>query len=633
MRKLRSLSNKPWVVILAAVPLVFLLFATLRANGKLELLELAAFDAFIRMSPKTALANQRITIIEITEEDIQSIGSWPLSDKMLADALRTLLAHGPRAVGVDIFRDIPVPPGREELENLFGEHPSLIGVMTIGDKGIGPLPSIKGTVQAAFGDILVDPGGTVRRGLLFLDDGHNAYTSFALTLALLYLEQESIHPQADPANPDNLLLNQASIRPLEAHDGGYRNADSRGYQFLLDFRDSGHPFRAYRFTELLAGVVPPDAINDRIVLIGVRSYSVHDSFYTPLSRGREEHQQMHGVVLHAHIASQLLRFALENESPVSTMPEPLRSAWLLLWTLIGGAAVYRVRSASRFTLVAVVGLAVLTAAAYASFLFRTWIPLVPPALSFLVAATVVTAYMTGQEKKTRTMLMQIFSSHVSSEIATMIWDQKDKFLEHGRPRSQEMIATILFSDLKGFTSQSEKMDPRELIDWLNVYMESMASVIMDHGGVIDNYIGDAIMADFGVPLPRTGEEEIAKDAVSAVECALAMEKELHRLNKEWRLKGTPTMGMRIGIHTGPIVAGLLGSAKRLKYTALGDTVNTASRLESLDKSIAVDAACRILVSGQTKALLGTLFETEQVGEMPLKGKEGRIVVHRVIKAA
>ena len=138
---------------------------------------------------------------------------------------------------------------------------------------------------------------------------------------------------------------------------------------------------------------------------------------------------------------------------------------------------------------------------------------------------------------------------------------------------------------------SEKMDPQDLMAWLNTYMETMCGVIMAHGGIVDDYFGDAIKADFGVPLPRQNKEQIRMDARSAVDSAILMEQEVRRLNSDWQKKGLPTMGMRVGIFTGLVVAGLLGSTARIKYTTIGDTVNIASRLESYDKNIAGDSLC------------------------------------------
>jgi len=233
--------------------------------------------------------------------------------------------------------------------------------------------------------------------------------------------------------------------------------------------------------------------------------------------------------------------------------------------------------------------------------------------------------------------MQLFSRHVSPEVADAVWRQRDQFMDGGRPRSQKFMATVLFTDLKGFTSVSEKMDPQALLDWLNTYMEAMAQLVMDHGGVIDNYVGDSIKADFGVPLPRTTEAAIGQDAIAAVNCALAMEKELRRLNADWQEKNLPTVEMRIGIFTGPVVGGSLGSAQRLKYTTMGDTVNIASRLESHDKDHFdpdfADSPCRILIGEQTLRYLNQKFETKRIGEAFLKGKDEGVTIFRVVGPA
>src|SRR5208283_2020857 len=126
------------------------------------------------------------------------------------------------------------------------------------------------------------------------------------------------------------------------------------------------------------------------------------------------------------------------------------------------------------------------------------------------------------EKKERGQLMQLFSKQVSPDIAQALWEQRDDFLAGQRPRPQKLTATVLFTDLEGFSATSEKLEPALLMDWLNEYMEAMATAIMSHQGVIEKYIGDAIMAVFGVPLARTSQDEIKRDARNAVRCALAM---------------------------------------------------------------------------------------------------------------
>jgi len=217
-------------------------------------------------------------------------------------------------------------------------------------------------------------------------------------------------------------------------------------------------------------------------------------------------------------------------------------------------------------------------------------------------------------------------------VAKAIWNQRDVFLAGGRPRPQELFATILFSDLRGFTSISERLTPKDLVDWLNTYMDAMTRIVMAHGGVVDDYAGDGIKANFGVPIARRDETEMREDALNAVRCALAMRREIECLNAVWNGRGLPSVGVRIGIGSGVVVAGALGSADRLKYTTVGDTVNTAARLESFEKDGAGDDLCRVLIADATLALLQGQFESREVGRFRLRGKANEVVVHQIVGA-
>jgi adenylate cyclase len=503
-----------------------------------------------------------------------------------------------------------------------------------GKAGIPPPTTLKDTDQAGFNDIMVDPGGIVRRGLLFLDDGKNVYYSFALRLALLYLRSEGISPQPDAANPDHLCLGKTTIHPFGPNDGGYIGADARGYQFLIDFIKSYKPFPIYSLSTLLSLQMNPDMIKDKIVLVGTKTESVKDFFFTPFSKGLYSDQQISGVALHANIINQLLAFALQGSQPMRTLRDWQEGVWILLWSLAGGTMGVLVRSPWRFLFLVLGCLFILAFVAYFAFLHGWWIPLAPPAIAWFIAAAVISAYLSNKERSERAFLMQLFSKHVSREVAEVIWRERDQFLDGGRPRSQKLISTVLFTDLEGFTTLSEKMDPQALIDWLNTYHEAMAQCVMKHGGIVDEYAGDGLKADFGVPVPRTTEVEISQDAANAVNCALAMEKELKRLNTFWQEHKLPTVNMRVGIFTGPVVAGSLGSTQRLKYTTIGDTVNIASRLERFGKDIVgydfTHSPCRILIGESTLRYLGNHFRTEKVGEVILRGKVEKITAHCLI---
>jgi adenylate cyclase len=290
----RAVKKPPLVAGLGGI-LVFLSVMGLRFERGLEFPELAAYDLCIRWQPKNKETDPRIVLIEITEEDIHTLGSWPMTDETVARAMTLLLDLQPAAVGLDLFRDMPVPPGTETLKAVLSRNGPFVAVWKFGDDGVLPPPAVINAEQLGFNDVLVDPGGTVRRGLLFLDNGKDVFYSFSLRLALLFLKSRGIAPAPGIQNPRHLRLGNTTIPPFEPHDGGYRNADARGYQYLLDYRASDSAFRSFTLKELLRGNIRREAIKDKIVLIGVNAQSVKDFFYTPHSRGIAKEQQVPGI--------------------------------------------------------------------------------------------------------------------------------------------------------------------------------------------------------------------------------------------------------------------------------------------------------------------------------------------------
>ena len=240
-----KLFRSPLAISLFVGMAVFLSVVGLRNTGSLESLELTAYDWYIRLRPEVPQPDPPIVLVEINETDIQNQGGWPLTDATVAKMLEILTQYQPRAIGLDLYRDISVPPGGKELEAILAKNHNIIIAMKYGGDGkpgIPPPTALKDTDQVGFNDIMVDPGGIVRRGLLFLDDGKNVYYSFALRLALLYLRSEGILPQPDAVNPEYLCLGKTTIQPFGPNDGGYIGADARGYQFLIDFMKSHKPF-------------------------------------------------------------------------------------------------------------------------------------------------------------------------------------------------------------------------------------------------------------------------------------------------------------------------------------------------------------------------------------------------------
>ena len=623
----------------AALTISLLVFATtyaLRQQGILQPLELVAYDWMIRTSAKQP-APPRVTVLTITENDIQTLGRWPIPNGTLAEALQRLLEHQPRAIGIDIYLDVPVEPGREKLEAVLTGNPQVVAATKFpraGGLGVPPPSVLEGSEQLGFTDFIVDAGGIVRRGLLFLDDGQSFAMSLGLRTALLYLQPEGIAPQADPQIPEHIRLGEVTIPPFEASDGSYIDADAAGYQFLLDYRDRPGSIPTISLLKVLAADFDPALIQDRVILIGVAADSVKDIFYTPFSREDTDSRVIPGVLLHGDVVNQLLRFALDGDHPIHTLSDREEALWLLLWSLLGAALGLLVRAPARFAASGLLGLAVLYGAAHAAFLSGWWIPLVPPAVAWMLSATIITAHKSYAEMQERNNLMNIFSRHISKQLAVDIWENRDEFLTGGHPLPQKLTATSFFSDVVSFSTISEQLEPQPLMDWLNSYMSTMTPVINEHNGVILRFIGDAIMAVFGVPIPRETEEEIDRDAINAVACALAMQDALIRHNRRLEAEHKPLVAMRVGIFTGQMVAGSIGDAERLEYNVHGDTVNTAARLEGYKKeTYKADPfvnPCRIYIGEPTYARLGGRFRTEYIGEARLKGKDQITRIYQVV---
>ena len=262
---------------------VSLCLIQLRDAGKLQFLELLVYDYYLVQSTgSTQIDSLPITLITVSEDDIKRLGHWPMNDAEMARMFEILLEKKPRVIGLDIYRDIPVPPGSATLVNVFKAHHNIVTIKKPGGKdshGISEPFMVGEQNPVGFSDLLLDSGGTVRRALLFLDDDEGSHVSFALMLALIYLEQERVGPLP---GSQFLQLGKTTFTPLESHDGGYVGADARGYQFLLDYRGGPAPFRTFSLADVLADKVAPSAIRDKVVIIGSSAESTKDFFFHSL---------------------------------------------------------------------------------------------------------------------------------------------------------------------------------------------------------------------------------------------------------------------------------------------------------------------------------------------------------------
>ncbi|HEY9659271.1 MAG TPA: CHASE2 domain-containing protein, partial [Allocoleopsis sp.] len=290
----------------------------LRLMGLLQPIELWAFDRLLQLRPPEGIDN-RLLIVTITEQDIQQQGQYPLSDTTLLSALKILDADQPIAIGLDIYRDVPVGSGYREFAAYLQDNPRLITTCEVGEPGsekpdqVGvPPPPTSPETNRSFSDISIDPDGIVRRHLFHLDTGESPCSaSYALSaeLAFRYLDQVGIPIQSFHGN---LQLGNTIFDPLENHIGFYQTIDARGHQVLLNYRATPHIAREVTLAQVLNHTVPPDWVKGQIVLIGVTAPSVGDTFATPYGTGIN--RNIPGVTLHAVMVSHLIRVASGERS-------------------------------------------------------------------------------------------------------------------------------------------------------------------------------------------------------------------------------------------------------------------------------------------------------------------------------
>jgi len=608
----------------------FAVAAVLREAGSLEKLDLAVHDRLVdAVAPEPAKDPSFLVILE-EEPDLARFG-FPLSDDTLAQLIERIAAADPVAIGIDKYRDHPVAPGTERLDALLAKSDRLFWVARFGATPNEAVPAPKALPErfASCGDLVDDPDGNVRRALLYLDEGERVCYTMAFQLArhaAAAKQLSAVFAQIGPARVD---FGAASLAAIDAGDGPYATIDTAGFQVAAPTAAGVAHIETVRFADVMDGRVPPEKMRGRVVLFGSAAQSLRDFFNVPSADAPEGTTKITGVQVHALIASYLLRAASGEIAALRLLPWSASLAvtgfFAVVAALIGCARRRPLLVISAgLALLALYAAATLSLAAYGRYLSAA-----APALAIALAIAIGIARSAWLEHKERTELMLVFSRHVSREIADAVWQQRDKLIHQGVLLPRPLEATVLFLDIRGFTTIFEKLPADKAVPWLNRGLGVMTETLMDHKGVVARFIGDAILACFGAPLPRETERELAQDARNAVQAALAIGPALDRLNSEFSAEGLPSIRVRIGINTGKMTQCSVGTSRRMEFTVLGDTVNVASRLESFDLPDDGSTA-RVLVGERTLALAGGDFATRSVGELMLKGKSVPVPVHQVL---
>ncbi|GAA6616910.1 CHASE2 domain-containing protein [Scytonema sp. NUACC26] len=390
-----------WRGVMITVPSIAGGLLILRLTGALQLLELVALDQMFRMRPFEP-EDPRIVLVTVDESDITQIGRWPMSDAVLARLISSLKQQQPRVIGLDIFRDLPVEPGHQELVKVFKTTPNLIGIEKTIETTQGQIiqapPILKKREQVSSSDLLLDADGRTRRSLLYLRTQDNqSISTLGAQLAFTYLEGEGIRRQPLGSHQNQFRLGRAVFTSLQPNDGGYVSVDSGGYQILSNFPRLKNGFRTISMTDVLQGRMPRDLIRDRIVIIGITAESIEDRFFT--SYVTDPTTAPAGVEVHALLTSQLLCAALDGRPLLHVWAEALEWLWIVLWSTIG-AVIGWTSPSPRRTVFGVFFLSIaLLGGTYMLFLAGWWLIIIPPLLAIVGSAITSSSYLMWENLK------------------------------------------------------------------------------------------------------------------------------------------------------------------------------------------------------------------------------------------
>lgn len=424
---------------------VLFMVVGLRWAGWLQPLEWAVFDTFAQIQPLPSLSS-KVVVVTIDDEDIQTIGQYPFSDEILAEALARLKEQRPRLIGLDIFRDLPVPPGSDTLSKLYQTTPSLIGINKVVGTMVEAPQALFDAEQYGFADQVLDGDGVVRRGLLTVEIEDELHASLSLELALRYLAQEDIRPELQ----DNfrIQLGKAVLSPLTENAGGYRQADTAGYQILLNYHGDDSCFQTYSLRTVLDNQLPDNALRDKVVLLGFDALTVKDILLTPYSRRLYGvANPMSGVFIHANIVHQLINAALEDRPLMTVLPSSANYGWVVLWVLFGGWLGSQGRQRTWMSIITLVLTCLgLFGISYLVFSQGLWIPVIPPILGLLLSHFILSAATNHQAEtfflqQTAKTIMQYYKDKPAATKIAL------EYLKQGEGGRQQQLIELLEAQL------------------------------------------------------------------------------------------------------------------------------------------------------------------------------------------
>jgi adenylate cyclase len=640
------------------------LFATVSRGGlsPFELAELRTYDWRLTHTARPETARADIALIEIDEYSLRSLqpnaGRWPWP-RAVHSMLLDYLARAPaKVIAYDVvFSDADTRRGFDfggstlsgaESDQMLADsvkaagnvilvadasHDAEVENLTLPDTGYpldvpgiyelrGVLPPFTRLADAASGLghnlFVLDPDGPLRHTIPFVRTHHRVVPSLGVSAAL---RAAGIRPQDVGLDGTRLhygdRVTPLSERRVKASDGVLRYLwgpiNFRGPALLDDLKSRTYP--TYAFFDLLYSEeqildkktpqIDPAIFRDKLVFVGTTAAGLYDVFETPFSNGK-----MPGMQIHAAAADDILSNRFIREASRAVRIATVTAAAIAVGLVATMAPAWWATAAT------VVFLVLVSWIATRLFGDGYWLNLSQPVLASSFALFGGVAYQYFVEGREKRKMKKLFGQYVSKDV----YEQLVANPALARLGGQRREMTVLFSDIRGFTSVSERGQPEEIVGMLNEYFTRMVDLVFAHKGTLDKFVGDMVMALFGAPL------DDPYHADHAVEAALDMIAELAALNAGWKAEGRPELDIGIGINTGPMIAGNIGSEAIMSYTVIGDAVNLGSRLESLNKQYGT----RIIISEATRERLRRPYRLRPLGDVVVKGKTQPVAIYEVV---
>ncbi len=569
--------------------------------------------------------DKNVVLVAIDEQSINSYGRWPWSRDILAEGIEKLAEAD--VVLFDMIFSEPTEKSKDQklaqsidslqnsvcgffLRNGATQRHNQYELDILNDSALDYLqsqvsgnknPHFFGADSAELNILPILESCTVSGSFSTLSESDNLFRSYPVA----FYFQNTLYPSL-ALQALRLKFNSDIKRVDDTHltiADHIIKVDEKGFVKLNFY--TPNQYKTISFLDIMQGKIKPEYFKDKIVILGITELGAGDIVSTPIGH-------IPGAFLHYTFISNFLQNQLIVEMPYATM------GLIILMSFVPFLAIIFFRSiVTRMFFNLAVYLVVYIIAHYLFRVYMFYIDLFYPLITLFISIAAVEVLAFALEEKRARFIKEAFSSYLSNDLLQQLVHHPEKLSLGGEKKE----LSILFSDIREFTSISESMDPVSLVRLLNRYFTPMTNAVLKNGGMLDKYIGDAVMAFFNAPV------DIKNHADAACHSALEMLEELDKLNEELKTEGKEELHIGIGINTAEVIVGNMGSDIRFNYTVVGDGVNLASRVEELTKRYGV----AILITEHTLEKLTDDFLYREIEPVQVKGKENAVLVYHLMQ--